>query len=182
MTAHKPVTMRTYSEGKCTLTLVHRFVNALTLNGETNTQITIALFGNSLVDARNYNRFTTLRSTYPHQDLHDLLEAFKLRCVDIDNDDHAYLKFWSLRQDPKESVDDYYERMMKLASQFEVHPAKKFLLSNFRAGLLKYLQVVTVSLPRSRSRQSYQRVDFQKNPTLPRQLTDPTSRDESSAT
>ena len=54
-----------------------------------------------------------------------------------------------MKQDAKESVDDYYKRMMKLASQFEVLPADNFLLSNFRAGLLKYVQVATVGLPRS---------------------------------
>ena len=37
---------------------------------------------------------------------------------------------------------------MKLAGQFEVTRADNFLLSNFRAGLLKYLQVAIVGLPR----------------------------------
>jgi hypothetical protein len=47
--------MPTYKEGKYATTHVHRFLNALTFNGETNAAITIALFGNSLVDASNYN-------------------------------------------------------------------------------------------------------------------------------
>ena len=64
-TARKPVTMPTYKEGKCVLTHVHRFLNALTLNGETDPTITVALFKNSLVDASNYNWFTTQRNTYP---------------------------------------------------------------------------------------------------------------------
>ena len=71
--------MPTYKEGKCAITHVHRFLNALTLNGETDAAITIALFGNSLVDAANYNWFSTQRTSYPHQDLHGLLDAFKHR-------------------------------------------------------------------------------------------------------
>ena len=38
---------------------------------------------------------------------------------------------------------------MKLANQFATVPSDKFLMSNFRAGLLKYLQVATVGLPRA---------------------------------
>ena len=67
----------------------------------------------------------------------------------MDNDDQAYLKLRSLKQEAKESVDDYYERMMKLANQFATVPSDKFLMSNFRAGLLNYLQVATVGLPRA---------------------------------
>lgn len=81
------------------MTHVHRFTNALTLNGESDPTITIALFGNSLVDASNYNWFTTQRSTYPEQDLHGLLEAFRHRYQEIDNDDQAYLRFRSLKQE-----------------------------------------------------------------------------------
>lgn len=62
--------MPTYKEGKCAITHVHKFLNALVLNGETDNEITIALFGNSLVDASNYNWFTTQRATYPGQDLY----------------------------------------------------------------------------------------------------------------
>ena len=140
--------MLTYKEGKCALTHVHCFLNALTLNGETDPTITVALFGNLLVDDSNYNWFTTQRNTYPEQDLHALLDSFKHRYQEIDNDDQAYLRFRSLKQETKESVDDYYERMMKLASQFEIMPADNFLLSNFRASLLKYLHVATIGLPR----------------------------------
>ena len=35
---------------------------------------------------------------------------------------------------------------MKLANQFATIPSDNFLMSNFRAGLLKYLQVATVGL------------------------------------
>ena len=45
---------------------------------------------------------------------------------------------------------------MKLAGQFKVTPADNFLLSNLRAGLLKYLQVATVGLPRSTLAQAKQ--------------------------
>ena len=38
---------------------------------------------------------------------------------------------------------------MKLANQFATIPSNNFLMSNFRAGLLKYLQVATVGLPRT---------------------------------
>ena len=136
-------------EGKCATIHIHRFVNALALNGETDELIKIALFGNSLTDANNYNWFTTQRTTYPYQDFQELLTAFKLRYQEVDNDDQAYLKFRSLKQEAKESVDDYYERMMKLANQFATVPSDNFLMSNFRAGLLKYLQVATVGLPRA---------------------------------
>ena len=138
-----------YKEGKCATTHIHQFVNALALNGETDELIKIALFGNSLTDANNYNWFTTQRTTYPYQDFQELLTAFKLRYREVDNDDQAYLKFRSLKQEAKESVDDYYERMMKLANQFAIVPSDNFLMSNFRAGLLKYLQVATVGLPRA---------------------------------
>ena len=57
--ARKAVTLPVYKEGKCATTHIHRFVNALTLNGETDDLIKIALFGNSLTDANNYNWFTT---------------------------------------------------------------------------------------------------------------------------
>ena len=53
------VTLPMYKEGKCATTHIHRFVNALALNGETDELIKIALFGNSLIDANNYNWFTT---------------------------------------------------------------------------------------------------------------------------
>ena len=140
--ARKAVTLPVYKEGKCATTHIHRFVNALALN------IKIALFGNSLTDANNYNWFTTQRTTYSYQDFQELLTAFKLCYQEVDNDDQAYLKFRSLKQEAKESVDDYYERMMKLANQFATVPSDNFLMSNFRAGLLKYLQVATVGLPR----------------------------------
>ena len=38
---------------------------------------------------------------------------------------------------------------MKLANQFATIPSDNFLMSNFRGGLLKYLQVATVGLPRT---------------------------------
>ena len=147
--ARKAVTFSVYKEGKCATTHIHRFVNALALNGETDELIKIALFGNSLIDANNYNWFTTQRTTYPYQDFRELLTAFKLRYQEVENDDQAYLKFRSLKQEAKESVDNYYERMMKLANQFATVPSDNFLMSNFRAGLLKYLQVATVGLPRA---------------------------------
>ena len=75
--------------------------------------------------------------------------AFKLRYQEVDNDDQAYLKFRSLKQEAKELVDDYYERMMKLANQFATIPSDNFFMSNFPAGVLKYLQVATVGLPRT---------------------------------
>ena len=147
--ARKVVTLLVYKEGKCATTHIHQFVNALALNGKMDELIKIALFGNSLTDANNYNWFTTQRTTYPYQDFQELLTAFKLRYQEVDNDDQAYLKFRSLKQEAKESVDDYYERMMKLANQFATVPSDNFLMSNFQAGLLKYLQVATVGLPRA---------------------------------
>ena len=69
--------MPTYKEGKCAITHVQHFLNALILNGETDEAISIALFGNSLVDASNYNWFNTQRQTNPHQNLAELIDAFK---------------------------------------------------------------------------------------------------------
>ena len=129
--ARKAVTLPVYKKGKCATTHIHRFVNALALNGKTDELIKIALFGNSLTDANNYNWFTTQRTTYPYQDFQELLTAFKLRYQEVDNDDQAYLKFRSLKQEAKESVDDYYERMMKLTNQFATIPSDNFLMSNF---------------------------------------------------
>ena len=76
--ARKAVILPVYKDGKCVTTHIHRFVNALALNGETDELIKIALFGNSLTDANNYNWFTTQHATYPYQDFQDLLTAFKL--------------------------------------------------------------------------------------------------------
>ena len=147
--ARKAVTLPVYKERKYATTHIHRFVNALALNGKTDDLIKIALFGNSLTDANNYNWFTTQRTTYPYQDFQELLTAFKLCYQEVDNDDQAYLKFRSLKQEAKESVDDYYERMMKLDNQFATISSDNFLMSNFRARLLKYLQVATIGLPRA---------------------------------
>ena len=147
--ARKAVPLPVYKEGKYATTHIHRFVNALALNGKTDELIKISLFGNSLTDANNYNWFTTQRTTYPYQDFQELLTAFKLHYQEVDNDDQAYMKFRSLKQEAKESVDDYCERMMKLANQFATIPNDNFLMSNFRAGLLKYLQVAIVGLPRT---------------------------------
>ena len=147
--ARKAVILPVYKEGKCVTTHIHRFVNALALNGKTDELIKIALFGNSLTDANNYNWFTTQHTTYPYQDFQELLMVFKLRYQEVDNDDQAYLKFRSLKQEAKESVDNYYERMMKLANQFATISNDNFLMSNFRAGLLKYLHVAIVGLPRT---------------------------------
>ena len=77
--ARKAVTLPVYKEGKCATTHIHWFVNALALNGKMDELIKIALFGNSLTDANNYNWFTTQRTTYPYQDFQELLTAFKLR-------------------------------------------------------------------------------------------------------
>ena len=129
--ARKAVTLPVYKEGKCATTHIHRFVNALALNGETDELIKFALFGNSLTNANNYNWFTTQRTTYPYQDFQELLTAFKLCYQEVDNDDQAYLKFRSLKQEAKELVDDYYERMIKLANQFATIPSDNFLMSNF---------------------------------------------------
>ena len=57
--ARKAVILPIYKEGKYATTHIHQFVNALALNGETDELIKIALFGNSLTDANNYNWFTT---------------------------------------------------------------------------------------------------------------------------
>ena len=95
--ARKAVTLLVYKEGKCATTHIHRFVHALALNGETDELIKIALFGMSLIDANNYNWFTTQRTTYPYQDFQELLTAFKLRYQEVDNDDQAYSKFGSLK-------------------------------------------------------------------------------------
>ena len=147
--ARKVVTLLVYKEAKCATTHIHRFVNALALNGETDELIKISLFGNSLTNANNYYWFTTQYTTYPYQDFQELLTAFKLCYQEVNNDDQAYLKFKSLKQEAKESIDDYYERMMELANQFATIPSDNFLMSNFRAGLHKYLQVATVGLPRT---------------------------------
>ena len=90
--AKKAVTLSMYKEEKCATTHIHRFVNALALNGEMDDLIKIALFGNSLTDANIYNWFTTQRTTYPYQAFQELLTAFKLRYQKVDND-QAYLKF-----------------------------------------------------------------------------------------
>ena len=95
--ARKAVTLPVYKEGKCATTHIHQFVNALALNGETDELIKIALFGNSLTNANNYNWFTTQHTTYPYQDFQKLLTAFKLQYHEVDNDDQAYLKFRSLK-------------------------------------------------------------------------------------
>ena len=97
MVARKAVTLPVYKEGKCATTHIHRFVNALALKGEIDELIKIALFGNSLTDANNYNWFTIQRAIYPYQDSQELLTAFKLRYQEVDNDDQAYLKFKSLK-------------------------------------------------------------------------------------
>ena len=76
--AKKAVTLPVYKEGKCATMHIHRFVNALALNGKMDELIKIALFGNSLTDANNYNWFTTQRTTYLYQDFQELLTAFKL--------------------------------------------------------------------------------------------------------
>ena len=76
--ARKTVTLSMYKEGKCATTHIHKLVNALALNGKTDELIKIALFGNSLTDANNYNWFTTQHTTYPYQDFQELLTAFKL--------------------------------------------------------------------------------------------------------
>ena len=57
--ARKAMTLSVYKEGKCATTHIQQFVNDLVLNGETDELIKIALFGNSLTDANNYNWFTT---------------------------------------------------------------------------------------------------------------------------
>ena len=57
--ARKAVTLLIYKEEKCATTDIHRFVNALALNSETDELIKIALFVNFLTDANNYNWFTT---------------------------------------------------------------------------------------------------------------------------
>ena len=147
--ARKAVTLPVYKEGKCATTHIHWFVNALALNGETDDLIKISFFGNSLTDANNYNWFTTQRTIYPYQDFQELLTAFKLRYQEVDNDNQAYLKFRSLKLEAKESVDDYYKRMMKLSNQFATVPSDNFLMSDCRARLLNYLQVATVGLPRA---------------------------------
>ena len=165
--ARKAVTLPVYKEGKCATTHIHRFVNALALNGKTDELIKIALFGNSLIDANNYNWFTTQRTTYPYQDFQELLTTFKLRYQEVDNDDQAYLKFRGLKRDAKELVDDYYERMMKLANQFATIPSDNFLMNNFRARLLKYLQVATVGLPRTTFAQARKSVKTAKS-SLPK--------------
>ena len=95
--ARKAVTLMVYKKGKCATIHIHRFVNALALNGKTDELIKIALFGNFLTDANNYNWFTTQRTTYLYQDFQELLTAFKLRYQEVDNDDQAYLKFRSLK-------------------------------------------------------------------------------------
>ena len=64
--AREAVTLPVHKEGKCATTHIHQFVNALALNGETDDLIKIALFGNFLTDANNYNWFTTQRTTYPY--------------------------------------------------------------------------------------------------------------------
>ena len=93
----KVVTLPVYKEGKCATTNIHRFINALALNGETDELIKIALFGISLTDANNYNWFTIQSTTYPYHDFQELLTAFKLYYQEVDNDDQAYLKFRSLK-------------------------------------------------------------------------------------
>jgi hypothetical protein len=45
-------------------------------------------------------------------------------------------------------VDDYAERLQQLAENLTVPPDDMFMLSNFRAGLLEYLQVAMVGLRR----------------------------------
>ena len=56
---------------------------------------------------------------------------------------------------------------MKLASQFATMPSDNFLMSNFRAGLLKYLQVATVGLPRTTLAQTKKSAKTAKS-SLPR--------------
>ena len=60
----------------------------------------------------------------------------------------TYIQFRTFIQLPNESVDDYAERLQQLAENLTVPPDDMFMLSNFRAGLLEYLQVATVGLCR----------------------------------
>lgn len=112
-----------------------------------------------------------------------LIAAFKLKYQEVDNNDRAYILFRSTKQDARESVDDFYERMMKLAKQFTTLPTDNFLRSNFRAGLPQYLHVASVGLPRTtldQAKQSAKRAEsgLAKDHTATRSnmVADPDSR------
>lgn len=139
--------MSSFKEGKGALIHVHKFVNALLLNDETDDSIIFALFGKSLVDATNYNGFSNFQDPYPNHSFSQLIAAFKLWYHKVHTNNHAYFLFRRINQEAQESVDDFHERMMKLAKQFTILPTDSFFLSNFRAGLLLYSEVATVGLP-----------------------------------
>lgn len=64
-TVRKLVVIPTFKEGKCVITHVNRFLNALIMNGKIDPVVSIALFGNSLEMANNYSWFMNPRATLP---------------------------------------------------------------------------------------------------------------------
>ena len=146
-TARKAVPYPEYKTGKCPETHCRKFGAALLLNGENQTLDQLELFANSLTDKES-NWFAYHRKLHPATTLHEVFTAFKRRYRTIKTDDQTYIQFRTLIQLPNESVDDYAERLQQLAEHLTVPPDDMFMLSNFRAGLLEYLQVATVGLNR----------------------------------
>ena len=145
--ARKAVPYPEYKTGKCPETHCRKFEAAIRLNGETENMVQLELFGNSLTEKES-NWFTYHRRIHPTNTMQEVFTAFKKRYRTIKTDDQTYIQFRTINQQPKESVDDYAERLQQLADNLTVPPDDMFMLSNFRAGLLEYLQVATVGLQR----------------------------------
>jgi hypothetical protein len=64
----------------------------------------------------------------------------------VKNDEKVYMQLWNIQQQIVESVEVYYERMLKLANCPQVITTNVFLTINCRVGLLLYFKLAITSM------------------------------------
>ena len=131
---------------------VRVFLTAARANRETDFAELINLFGNSLREGVS-EWFSNYITNFPNTTFNDLITTFCKRYRMINSEEEAYKQLHRLTQQPREKVEAYYERLMKIANLLKMKHDDRSFITYFRLGLLPHLKIATAGMARSTLRQ-----------------------------
>jgi len=135
----KAVSYQMYEENSDPDAHVIAFERAIRVNGETEDDEIINLFGTTLKKGPQKWHDKFLRAT-PDSTWRELRTAFCRRYRKEQTDEQIYAAIKQLKQGPNEKVEEYYEKFMDLVDNLSSPPGSGFVMTNFRTGLTDSLQ------------------------------------------
>ena len=134
---------------------VRVFLTAARANRETDFAKLINLFGYSLHEGAS-EWFSNYITDFPNTTFDDLIIAFRKRFRMINSEEEAYKQLHRVTQQPREKVEAYYERLMKIANLLKMNHDDRSLITYFRLGLLSHFKIATAGMAKSTLRRQLQ--------------------------